>query len=611
MNTVDLLISGSSVRQYLFPGSIGDDDKVGERSVLSFQLRAPAGALSLEAGLPIAFTSQNDFTDYGLVADDTLQEEDYGLLPDTVTETLDMGSITGTVIYGALDIDGNVFTGTIEDIREARLDIGKSYILYDIRCTDNHQIFDRITIAEAYQDITIGDLIDDLFSKYFNAEGITKGRIDGVDTLVSEAVFNYATGTEAMNKISQRTGYVWYIDADKKLNLCDRTQSGTPWPLTDDSPVRNLSIISHREKYRNKQIIIGGTAETSEQSETFIGNGQQKSFTVGYALSQAPTITVNDVSKTVGVRGIDSGMDFYWNQNQNTITADTAPANGAVIVISFYGKFPLTMMYQDDTEITSRQGIEGGSGRYEVVESLKSLNTIMGLFDTCTDRVRQYGKMGKKIGFETTSSGLRTGMILPVSLTLHSIDTDMLITDIRLAESGKPEHFVYSVSAVTGEAVGGWAKFFSDFLKPDDDISLVNQNESVTTVRQFTKTWLESDSPNPFKTLYPSNSIFPSTSLRPMFHPGHEVRHIAVFNGASEVIRKFRAYQYFTAGSIRTIFLIMNNEANGSITDLGWYGGRASTTGAGTGIEMDKQAFIKTKNNLEIIQIQKTDVKGW
>ena len=63
--------------------------------------------------------------------------------------------------------------------------------------------------------------------------------------------------------------------------------------------------------------------------------------------------------------------------------------------------------------------------------------------------------------------------------------------------------------------------------------------------------------------------------------------------------------QETVGGEIKSTVLVNSYEGNGNITHVRWYGGCFGN------IVVDEQNFEKTKTELEAIQIDKTDTKGW
>ena len=93
--------------------------------------------------------------------------------------------------------------------------------------------------------------------------------------------------------------------------------------------------------------------------------------------------------------------------------------------------------------------------------------------------------------------------------------------------------------------------------------------------------------------------------ILPMFDPSDRVKAMALMSSGVELMNKPITKQETSAGEIKSTVLVNSYEGNGEIDYVRWYGGHFGN------IVVDEQAFEKTKTELEAIQIDKTDTKGW
>ena len=133
----------------------------------------------------------------------------------------------------------------------------------------------------------------------------------------------------------------------------------------------------------------------------------------------------------------------------------------------------------------------------------------------------------------------------------------------------------------------------------------------------FYKSWLESATPNLFKTYYPSASTYPGGEIPFAFED--RVRYMSLYDGdGDEFFRKA-----ITSGTgldpddedadteCTTICFVNLTEGVGMVTSVGWWGGVTASASLGTGHELDKQSYIREKTNLESWLVRKYDTKGW
>ena len=62
---------------------------------------------------------------------------------------------------------------------------------------------------------------------------------------------------------------------------------------------------------------------------------------------------------------------------------------------------------------------------------------------------------------------------------------------------------------------------------------------------------------------------------------------------------------------IDTVALLLTEECNVNISHVALWGGVNCSSIPGSGIELDKQVYVKTKINLESLQFNWSELKGW
>jgi hypothetical protein len=513
---------------------------------------------------------------------------------------------------------GLVFSGVIDRPASKYLSLASNAKIHQISCTDWHNIGDRRIIAKIYTNTLAGNIVKDFITNYLAAEGVTAGTIQDGE-IVSEAVFNYVTITRALDSLAELTGFEYYFDEKKALHFFHRATNYNDTVITETSDVKNLQVEPVAEEYRNRQFIRAGMDTTDPQTETAKGDGSTKIFPVAYPLSKVPTVKVNGITQTVGIRGVETGKQWYWSKGDNTISQDdsgTPLTSSQTITITYQGLFDIVVVSHDQAEISRMQGIEGGTGIHEHVIDDPYLTDRGSAFDSAAAKLARYAKVGNKVTFDTKIKGLRAGQLIPVKLASFGIDDYFLIESVRASELGTSDgKILYSVSVVDGSATGGWAKFFKQLANKGQAFVLrenIQENEVLTTLASFTRTYLDNQQPNIFKVTNPGASTQPGTSQYPAFEEKDRVKYIAFFNNNTELFRKQISKQTIITGQIDSTTYIAPFDANNvQITHVGWFGGWQATGNSGTGVLVDYQVYSRIKTDMEAIQIDKTDIKGW
>lgn len=240
--------------------------------------------------------------------------------------------------------DGVLLFGGVID-RAARRWEGNTFVSHEIECADYHYLADKRQFSGAYEAaIAAEDIVRDIL-KILEEEGVTEGLIMAGEVLERQA-FPHQPCSEALDRLAELSGYTWFISEERKLYFICRSAYPAAWNIAngDDLQVDTVVLSQGNPEYRNVQYMMGGKAETDEIIESFEGDGTQKTFVVGYPLAYEPIITVDDVPQDVGIKGVESSKNWYWNKDDPAITqeySDDPVPKGSIIRVSYVGRYPL------------------------------------------------------------------------------------------------------------------------------------------------------------------------------------------------------------------------------------------------------------------------------
>lgn len=429
--------------------------------------------------------------------------------------------------------------------------------------------------------------------------------------VITQAVFNYINSANAFDALTEKAGFIWYIDYDKTLYFMPRNVIIAPWALTRDMAAdSNITVSEENNRYRNKQYIKGGKDITDPIPEDKKGDSKTRTWVVSFPIAKEPTITLNSTPSDVGILAVETGKHFYWSKGSNVISQDESQGiltDADDLSITYQGEYDIVAISYNQNEIDDRASIEGSTGVVEDVEDEPETATRDVAFQSANAKLERYGRMGKTIKYRTWHPGLAAGQIQVINLPEHQlINVEALVQSVCITKQGKT--FYYNVTAVTGPETSSWTNAFKTIATRGQAFVIrqnISEKQILVTLEQFNKTWEEADSPNIFKEIYAAEDLFPAETLFPMFVANDRVKYIELLDGTDTLIlRKYRTKQ---EGSIISTFYILPFEAIDSIATLKWYGGTYSTLTAGTGVLIDTQAYSKVKIAIESIQIEKTD----
>ena len=396
-----------------------------------------------------------------------------------------------------------IFGGTITGIKEVDFTMGATtYRKVDYKGVCFNKVPERMLAVEVYDNQAAGTIVGDLRTNYLNAEGITAGTIDTGET-IEKAVFNYRTVSAALNDIAELTGLQWWIKPDKSLQFRDRESLSAPLSITPTSrPYRSISIEETQREYRNVQYVRAGNDLTSSLTEDFTGDGSRKTFNVSFPVGEAPTITVNTVSKTVGINGVDEGKQFYYNLGRTEITqasSETVLTSSDDLEVTYKGQIPIIAEIRDPAEIERRKAVEGGTGVYERVVDDQNINKQDLAEDKGAGLIRRFGFIPKIITFvfdqeaiDTAGSPLETGQLMSIDLPEHNLIGDYLIEQIS-ASVLQDNTMRYTVRLLDGEAVGTWIEFFKKLAESGRRF-VIRENEVLVILRSMSDALILSES---------------------------------------------------------------------------------------------------------------------
>lgn len=419
------------------------------------------------------------------------------------------------------------FTGYVTIPKEQKPGFQKS-LIQTITAIDQHFLADKRVIARQYMNQTCGTIVQDIVKNYLKAEGVTLASVfDGVipnttlypsTTLypqgnvgtIPTATFAYCTVAQALDALVTEASsagdlYYWAIDEYKQLwfqpytavqnvTLLDGTwfdQTGTPCTVTRGNP-----------KYRNVEYLTGGVAQTAQMTEHYTGDGQGRTFTLGYAVYNLISITVNGVNQIVGLKGPNAtGSQWYWAQGDPNITQDnsgTILGTSDIVAFTYIGQYPIVTQVVDYTRVAAQAGVDGTSGIIEVVDEDKSIVDLNSAAIETSQLIQRYGVDGVQVQFTTpVDYGFNPGNLVTINLPDHGLNNQqMLIDTVSISDQQDSYNMWYTITAIQGPYDTNWVSFYSNLLahqQPAVDINVgIATNTSPTQYIQISQTFVAS-----------------------------------------------------------------------------------------------------------------------
>jgi hypothetical protein len=275
----------------------------------------------------------------------------------------------------------------------------------------------------------------------------------------------YNTEMAALTKASG--DFYWQVDQSSALTFVERHATPAPFCLQSADLLNTPSVQPNNaaDLYRNRQTITNCVGVTGTITETKIADGSANSWSMAYPLYSAPVITVSGVSKTVGVQGVDTGKDFYWQANSPTIGQDSGAAkipSGYVNSFTYVGQFPTQVTTDNLPEQAARALVETRTtGIVEAVEDGLGMLASNALIYANGLLARFGNNNTVEIIATTLRSGLAQGQIIPVFIPEFGINNAQLLimkvtTDGYLQADGSVL-YEYTIDATNGPNLANWS----------------------------------------------------------------------------------------------------------------------------------------------------------
>ena len=396
----------------------------------------------------------------------------------TFTEQANVGDVV-KVIVGA----DTIFGGVVEQSAATEITnnpTGTYTIVERVSCVGFSAIAYRRLVNEVWTSETLNTILTDLVTNYLDGEGITATNIPSPGPTVSKAIFSWKSVGDALDSLATDLGYLWWIDANKDLNFVQRTDNAAPQDIdATNRPFISLTRSTNTQRFANSIVLRGGRALTQTLTENLVGDGTRRVFSLAYPVGEKPSsITAAAVSigsADIGIRGLDEGKKWYWSKGSHELEqADTETVLGSSdsLEVQYKGLYRVIVRGEDAASIATRAAASPGtSGRYERLEVDATIEDLTLASDRTQGLLTRYGaELPTRVLFTTDHAGFRAGQIMAITLPELSISGSYLIDSVRFNERNDNE-LRYSITALSGETLGGWEAYWRRLAKtPDVDV---------------------------------------------------------------------------------------------------------------------------------------------
>jgi Spherulation-specific family 4/Concanavalin A-like lectin/glucanases superfamily len=362
--------------------------------------------------------------------------------------------------------------------------------------------------------------------------------------LLTSIRLGYVPVTQALDALAQRAVAWWTVDAARRLSFRARTAVAAPWRFTGQqaSDWRAVTLTHTSPSYRNREY-VPGTDETATQQETRAGDGENRTFTLRYPLAHVPTIEVSRAAggwtaQTVGIGGVDTGAQWYWNEGRNTVSQDSdeaallmasATTPGDRVRVTYIGQYDFLVQATDGAAVAALQARTGGdtSGLVEVYDTSEPATSLAHGFEVANAALRRFAQTGDVLTFPTHGTGLAPGQLLRVTGPF-GLDADFLVESVTSDDDDAADltSLRWTVKAVAGPADQSWQDYWhqvarrlgaSDTLQLGTSATLIlAESGTLALALAVTGTAQVVAYSYPSSTRYPSTTTYLGTAADPV-----------------------------------------------------------------------------------------------
>lgn len=353
------------------------------------------------------------------------------------------------IFYDGAD---KIFSGYIVRVSQ-RVEQGPT-VVYECDLKNKVHALDRKLVNTSYENETAHDIIDDIVSQ-FSGPGITTTNVeDDSSALVSEIAFNNVAPSEAIQQIADLFGKEWYVDEDGDIHFFSKLSEDAPFGIAESAAegapdgkhvFGSLEIVRDFTQIRNSILVEGGKEKsTAEEFDTFVGDGEQHTFTLSREYTD---ISVSEDSSvlTVGIANIHSFDDYDvlydFSLRSLYFNPSAPPGLGTQIVAGGQYYFPILVRFRESSSIATY-----GEKQFFIQDS--SIKSRSDAISRASAEISAYARNVSEGSFETYDAGLKPGQKLTITSPIRDLTEDFVIQRV----SGRyhtPSKMVWKIEIVS------------------------------------------------------------------------------------------------------------------------------------------------------------------
>lgn len=362
-----------------------------------------------------------------------------------------------------------IFSGKIIGVEDFAIVDPNTGTYSRITAVDQSQLAERTLVNATYASgSTLKSVVSAIVTNYLSALGVTLDSGMATGATLEEQVFEDVYVIDALNHLSDVTGWIWRIAPDKTLYFdAPGSTTATISPITDSNgkAVGGVRWRKGRGKYANQVTVRYGTAGAPiEKTDTFTGDSSTRDFTLTYEavvlnstiLSGRGYVTETGVYLPLGVYGVDTALEWTYDVNTNQIRQNPiypVLTGSDTLEVIYNVQFPQRVTVSDATEISA-------NGTWEAVFDAPDLFDLDAATELANGLLRRHTETPKEVEVETREGFANIGEAITLTFTDRTVSGAHLITALEyLIDIDDTVRYRYTCLEGT-EAQGNWTDYF-------------------------------------------------------------------------------------------------------------------------------------------------------
>jgi len=305
------------------------------------------------------------------------------------------------------------------------------------------------------------ELLDDYLTGYgvtLDPAQVTGPTLDAEQTAYGQAL------NSVLDTLSQRTGFIWEIDATKTFRMFEPGTVPCPFNIIDGDhhQVGDLKVERSRDRYVNRVIVKGGKPGLFDLVDAFVADGVEDTFALRQPIA-GPMPPVPTQDGAVGYMVVDYGPTgteslagllappgFLWEYDPVAITVRRRPGppDAGPFQVRYQAQYPIFVTVEDAAEIALH-------GIWEAVYEYPDIYDQAVLEELGASLLSQGLEIKTELTIQTRELGARAGQSFTVTAAARDIDAVFLITEVNAVTEATADSLRRTLKCVEGNLFKG------------------------------------------------------------------------------------------------------------------------------------------------------------